>query len=173
MPKQRTKAEQNEYYKIHKYQIRQNQIRYESKNRDKIKNRMHQYYLDNKERITIRNNDWYLNNKERVIQKKVEYHRTENRKEITKRYRDKLKMQVLSHYSPELNCKCCGEKHLEFLSIHHVNGNGYQHRKQISGNLYRWLVKNNYPEGYEILCMNCNCAIGRFGECPHKSSVRS
>jgi hypothetical protein len=67
-------------------------------------------------------------------------------------------------------CKCCKTDILEFLSIDHINGGGIQHRKLIGGNgagFYRWLIKNNFPEGFRVLCMNCNHALGRCGYCPH------
>ena len=27
--------------------------------------------------------------------------------------------------------------------------------KLIKGNLYNWLIKNNFPSGFQTLCMNC------------------
>ena len=27
--------------------------------------------------------------------------------------------------------------------------------------------KNNYPEGFQVLCSNCNFAKGKYGSCPH------
>ena len=67
-------------------------------------------------------------------------------------------------------CKCCGETIERFLTIDHMNGGGIQHRKELGGGqkLYPWLQRNNYPEGFQILCFNCNC--GRYlngGICPH------
>lgn len=63
---------------------------------------------------------------------------------------------------------------IEFLTIDHVNGKGNEHRKllfkhNVGGvHMYRWLKRNNYPEGYTILCMNCNWAQ-RYGNiCPHQ-----
>lgn len=78
-------------------------------------------------------------------------------------------MQVLSHYSNGWpTCSCCGEKSIEFLSIHHLNGGGNRHRKiDKIGNTYAWLRRNKYPDGYSVLCMNCNFALGHFGYCPH------
>ncbi len=35
--------------------------------------------------------------------------------------------------------------------------------------LYRWIIKNNFPEEFQILCFNCNS--GRHingGICPHE-----
>lgn len=86
-----------------------------------------------------------------------------------------IKMMVLIHYSDNLpKCACCGETMFEALSIDHINCGGNKHR-QIIGNrggtgFYRWLIKNNFPIEYQVLCMNCQ--FGRKhnnGICPHKS----
>lgn len=65
-------------------------------------------------------------------------------------------------------CACCGEAHIEFLSIDHINDDGAAHRKTFKGSLHRWLAKHNFPPGYRVLCMNCNWVRGRFGYCPHE-----
>jgi len=80
-----------------------------------------------------------------------------------------LKKEVIMAYGGE--CSCCGETMLEFLTIDHVNGNGNEHRQTIGRGykLYKWLKNNNYPKKeFRLLCYNCNCARGQFGECPHK-----
>jgi len=83
---------------------------------------------------------------------------------------NELKRKVFDHYGRK--CECCGETHKEFLSIDHINGGGTKHRKEIlkGGNLYSWLVANNFPEGFRVLCHNCNFAIGHYGYCPHQSN---
>ena len=55
---------------------------------------------------------------------------------------------------------------------------GRAHRREISGNdnpatgdMYQWLKANSYPDGFQILCFNCNCAKGAYGECPHTGSA--
>lgn len=73
-------------------------------------------------------------------------------------------------------CACCGETHKEFLTLDHMGGNGAAHRREMFGAnacgssvVYRYLVKNGFPPGYQVLCFNCNC--GRQlngGICPHK-----
>ncbi len=74
-------------------------------------------------------------------------------------------------------CVCCGETHPYFLTIDHVNGDGSAHRKAIKTgagkmtghNFYTWLRNNAYPDGFQVLCMNCN--YGRYrngGVCPHQ-----
>lgn len=68
-------------------------------------------------------------------------------------------------------CACCGEKERAFLTIDHIHNDGCKHRKEIGqSNCYRWLRDNDYPSGFQVLCMNCqwgrkNCN----GVCPHQT----
>jgi hypothetical protein len=88
----------------------------------------------------------------------------------------KLRHDVLVHYSGgQTACSCCSEKHDEFLSIDHINDDGADHRRMIGRSaLYRWLSNNDFPPGFQVLCMNCNFAksLGSGG-CPHKKPVES
>jgi len=71
----------------------------------------------------------------------------------------KLKSKVINYYSNSiLKCKTCGEERLQVLTIDHINGGGTQHREKVGrgSDFYYWLVKNDYPSGYQVLCMNCN-----------------
>lgn len=57
-------------------------------------------------------------------------------------------------------CKRCGFDDIRALSIDHVNGGGNKHRRELGKSatgswFYRWLVKNGFPEGFQVLCMNC------------------
>lgn len=72
-------------------------------------------------------------------------------------------------------CACCGETERAFLSIDHVNNDGAEHKRahklRTGEQMYRWLARNKFPPGFQILCMNCqwgkrNCN----GVCPHVSS---
>ncbi len=67
-----------------------------------------------------------------------------------------IKVEVLTHYG-DGKCACikCGFSDIRALSIDHISGNGSYHTKSIRGNLYRWLQKEGYPDGYQTLCMNC------------------
>lgn len=79
------------------------------------------------------------------------------------------KREVMDKYGGV--CACCGESRIEFLAIDHINGGGGKHRRETGGggsNFYRWLRNNNFPEGFRVLCHNCNQAIGHFGHCPHE-----
>lgn len=120
------------------------------------------YYLANHARINERHKAYWAKNK----QKYKEYHRKKNLE---------LKRLVLCHYSvgPVPKCACCGEVNQEFLAIDHINGNGNKHRESLGfkagggSSFYTWLVKNNFPEDFRVLCHNCNFSIGLYGYCPH------
>src|SRR6266851_8562638 len=88
-----------------------------------------------------------------------------------KQWRTDLKKEIMSHYGAL--CACCGESEIVFLSIDHINGDGYQRRKLEHGagqKFYYWLKKNGFPSDFQILCFNCNWAK-RLGECPHNARV--
>lgn|SRR5579872_937688 len=89
---------------------------------------------------------------------------------LRRRYR------VLSHYSGGTPvCACCGESHLEFLCLDHIDGGGNSERKALgSGSMgvYRHIIRENFPPGYRVLCHNCNMALGFFGYCPHVNKDR-
>jgi RNase P subunit RPR2 len=78
-------------------------------------------------------------------------------------YRAKNKSAVFEHYAQngEIKCARCGFSDTRALSIDHINGKGAQHRKQIGKHhvgsvlFYSWLVRHDFPEGFQILCMNC------------------
>ena len=66
------------------------------------------------------------------------------------------KVKVLTHYgNGKIACVLCGFEDMRALSIDHMNGGGAKHIKSLHKNFYDWLVENNFPEGYQTLCMNC------------------
>jgi len=88
-------------------------------------------------------------------------------REPSRRYRQKLRRAVLEAYGGI--CTCCGETHHEFLTIDHPNNDGAAHRKTLKGlSIYKWLKDENYPDGFRVLCWNCNCSRGNYGYCPHE-----
>jgi uncharacterized OB-fold protein len=99
------------------------------------------------------------------------YKNKETRLQHQKRYIYKLKLKVFNAYGGA-NCRCCGELRMEFLSIDHIEGDGADHRKVIGRTgIYHWLRRNNYPPGFQVLCMNCNFARGMHGYCPHEMEI--
>lgn len=82
--------------------------------------------------------------------------------------RQLLKLRVIQHYGGA--CACCGESHIDFLTMDHINNNGKAHRRSFGGQndgVYRDLVKR-WPDDMQVLCYNCNSAKEYFGMCPHE-----
>ena len=79
---------------------------------------------------------------------------------IQKKSQWKIRLEVLIHYSNGvLKCKHCETEDVRVLTIDHINNNGAEHRKELGSSgtqFYSWLRKNGYPEGYQVLCFNCN-----------------
>ena len=117
----------------------------------------------------------------RIAAKKIRSKRwwQENRLEYNRRARVRnieRRLRIISYYSGGRNCcSCpgCKENHIEFLCIDHINGGGAKQRRELGiRSMYYWIEKNNYPEGFRVLCHNCNMAIGFYGSCPHSTLVK-
>lgn len=111
----------------------------------------------------------YYKNKYGITTAK-KWKRTPKGKLREKEYKLRVRTACIAQYSNNKNeCACCQETTFEFLTIDHINNDGAQHRKSINhSNIYVWLRKNNYPSGFQVLCMNCNFAKGKYGMCPHQ-----
>lgn len=83
------------------------------------------------------------------------------RRESVKRRQTQDRLDAINHYGKK--CVICGEDLFIFLTIDHINGDGYKHRKNNSLSLAAWLRLNNYPNGFQVLCMNCNHSKWRVG----------
>lgn len=92
----------------------------------------------------------------------------EARRAASRRQREECKQKVLDHYGPK--CSCCGESNPLFLTVEHLNGGGRKHRRSMGTQTINvWLVNNGLPEGFTILCYNCNCGKRvNGGVCPHQ-----
>ena len=76
-------------------------------------------------------------------------------------WRAERRKAVFDHYG--WSCACCGTT--ENLAIDHVNGDGREHRTVIGNHIYPWLVKNNFPDGFQTLCLSCNASKGNGERC--------
>jgi hypothetical protein len=79
------------------------------------------------------------------------------------------KCDVISYYGPD--CQCCGEDFYPFLVLDHIKGQGTKQRQELKAqgrgsNFYRWLIRNDFPGGFQVLCANCNMAKGTKDHCP-------
>lgn len=81
-----------------------------------------------------------------------------NRRSIERMQRHRMK--VLSHYSlGKPTCAKCGVTELRFLCLDHIRGEGKKHRDNIGvrgTKIFDWVVRNNFPPIFQILCWNCN-----------------
>ena len=79
-----------------------------------------------------------------------------------------LRELVLVAYGRQ--CICCGEAEPRFLTIDHIENDGVIQRKShgVGAHFWRWLIKRGFPDGFQVLCMNCNFGKAMNGGiCPH------
>ena len=70
---------------------------------------------------------------------------------------------ALQHYGA--TCSYCGQTNQLYLTIDHIEGGGNKFRKAINlDTMPAWLRRNNYPDGFQTLCFNCNCGKSKIGE---------
>ena len=126
--------------------------------------------------------------------KKKDYEQIPEVKADREKTRQERRLNVLQTYSKRLSnsdipcCNCCNlNSHLEFLAIDHIAGKkqmdsepeliklGYS--SKLDGmDLVNWLILNDFPKGFQILCHNCNRAKGmpkNNNECPMKNKPHS
>jgi hypothetical protein len=110
----------------------------------------------------------YIHYKCKLCKKEYDTHKPKKRHSLkTKRSKSEekrikrkiLRLEVLKAYSENMECENCRESYMEFLAVDHINGKGRSHTASV-GNLYAWLKRNNFPEGFRVLCHNCNFKIG-------------
>ena len=117
---------------------------------------------------------FYHNNLDKNRKRSLEYH-WEHREHClanNRKREEKIRNLIFNHYGRK--CECCGETIEQFLSIDHINGGGSRHRRELGSGgrgLYAWIIKNNFPPLFRVLCMNCNFARSKRnnnGICPHQ-----
>lgn len=139
------RAAQRAYYK-----------KWYSEHRDEALQRAKDYEKAHPDSQRARHQKWYQSHKELSNERAKANHRA-------------LRQLVIEHYGGK--CQCCGDTQPEFLAVDHINGGGRKHRLVIgSNNLCRWLRNNNFPEGFQVLCHNCNMAKAFYGHCPHQAT---
>ena len=152
------------------------------KNKDVIKARVNAYRIKNREKILERRRVARNGCKDRINQKRREgwalnrdlrrsYQRISSKKfyyrhldKVRGQSRDRnreLKYEVFSRYSnnEQPYCAACGFADIRALCIDHIKNDGASHRREVGGGgttLYRNLKKRNFPEGFQVLCSNCN-----------------
>jgi hypothetical protein len=124
-----------------------------------------------KQKLRFRN-DPALRAREKAKREASGYHRD---------YYLAIKVAVFDAYGGPV-CVCCGEQHIAFLTLDHVNDDGATHRRSIKGRnngsagsaFYHYLKMNGYPNDppLQVLCANCNQGKrGNNGVCPHQEGT--
>lgn len=94
---------------------------------------------------------------------------TEHGKDMRSKRHKELRQIAFDGYGGK--CTCCGESTFEFLALDHVGGGGNRDRKiRSTRQIADYVIKNNFPKDFTVLCHNCNLAKGFFGECPHQKN---
>lgn len=114
-----------------------------------------------KVRLLTRTRDWHCRDCVRA-----------NTRQDMKIHRQKTILTVLEHYcNGDPRCECCGERNIKFLTMDHINDDGFTHRGRVGGPhaIARDLIKRGFPPEIVIRCYNCNLGRQRNGGiCPHK-----
>ena len=150
---------------------------------------MRRYREANLAEVQARDRRYLEANREEIHARRSRY-RDANREEINRRQRDNYPARAVQHlehesvkrrllyvavmawYSPAWppSCACCGTP--DDLSIDHVNGDGAEHREALFGDPKRashqfwcWLIREEFPAGFQVLCRPCNTSKGRGAGC--------
>jgi hypothetical protein len=164
--------------------------KYYERNKEKCNKQSHEGYLRNKDKVLAKKeallsteegrelqkkwgrNSYQKNKAKKKVYQQIFYSDPKHREERSRKNRlryQQLRRTCVEHYGN--SCACCGESREPFLAIDHINNDGAKQRKKdklYAERFYKWLIHNNFPEGYRILCHNCNMAIGLLGSCPHE-----
>ena len=95
-----------------------------------------------------------------------------------KRLQDKIAVvNVLTN--GQGTCQWCGQGDIDVLTIDHINDDGASHRRLHTGKggskFYSWIINEDYPSGFQVLCCNCNMkkeVERRRREAGHRSLCR-
>ena len=114
------------------------------------------YYQDHREEIIENCKEYDRENRAAIREDRREYHRV-----YQSQWHARLKQIVLNHYGT--TCRACGEANFKKLCVDHIEENGKSHREELglkregfNSQFYSWLIKNNFPDGYQTLCQPCN-----------------
>jgi hypothetical protein len=129
------------------------------------------WYQDNYDEARRRQNEAAIERRARI--RKHDPERLKILAAYQVKCRDKAREEAFARYGG-WRCACCGETERKFLTLDHIGNDGYMRKKyggepRAAGQLYGWLRKMGYPDGFQVLCMNCNFGKARNGGlCPHQ-----
>lgn len=163
--------DRNEYQRRwrqeHREQTRESTRRYNANHPDRVVATQKKYRDTHRARVRQSSSNSYVRHREKRLIEGKAYNKTYNRMHrvdglaARKRTEQGLRTTILTYYGDgKMVCVRCGFSDIRALSIDHINGNGNKHRQEILGKketsgFYRWLVRENFPTGFQTLCMNC------------------
>jgi hypothetical protein len=104
------------------------------------------YYQKNRERIRAQIRKRYHDNPTKMV-------------EGSRRRHLRYKVACINHYSNgTMQCSRCGFTDIRALTLDHINGGGSHDRKyqKYKGSrFYLFLIQEKFPDGFQVLCMNC------------------
>jgi hypothetical protein len=139
--------------------------------KDCAKVRLSKWYQDNREYSTLRMKVW----RHGLTEDRKAVYRAKAAEKQRARNASQRELCYQAYGGPI--CACCGELERKFLSLDHVNNDGYAHRKELKksgAEIYHWMVREHrrtgeWPSGFQVLCMNCQHGKMRNnGICPHQ-----
>lgn len=125
-----------------------------------------------KECVKTNSANWYKTNKhtedykKKSNQLKIKAKENGTANQWAKDRYAKYKKIVFDYYGNK--CSCCGENHIEFLTIEHTLHNGKEHRATKRSTIYKDIIDKGFPEDLTLFCSNCNFATRYGNECPHQ-----
>jgi hypothetical protein len=129
---------------------------YRTENREKVLEKSTEHYHSNKEYYKQRNRESYLRNR---LRRSIE----------SQQQRAFIKETIMKHYSNgDIKCVECDINDIDMLTLDHINNNGAEHKREIGSHrkdckgigMYGWIVKNDFPKGFQVLCWNHNIKKG-------------
>jgi hypothetical protein len=133
------------------------------KNPDKVKDIQKNFYHNNKEASKIKFQKWVKDNYERYQRQQKEYNKLHSKEK--QKYHQDRRLLVLNHYSKVLSnsnkpiCRFCGLVGIDFLHVDHIDGvtdEDKQRKIRASSKLIQYILDENFPKRFQILCGNCN-----------------
>jgi 5-methylcytosine-specific restriction endonuclease McrA len=102
-------------------------------------------------------------------QREYYWEHPEKRNCASERYR----LKVITHYTDgTLYCTNCGLPIYDCLEIDHKNGDGAKHRVEVGSNsITAWIIANDFPDGFQILCATCHRLKTKRGELPSRDEL--
>jgi hypothetical protein len=113
-----------------------------------------EYQTLNREKILIRRRKYYQ--REEVIQRKRATARKRHSKWVS---------AAMAGY--DNRCLFCRMDNKLALVFHHVDGNGYEHKRKMGGSygFFKWVVDNGFPNEIVLLCANCHTILHKMEKC--------